>query len=155
VDYDVAIKDLPAQRFAAVRATTSMDKIGEALSSGWGQIFGSLGAGGAVPSGPPFAIYHSMSAEGGEVEFEACVPTTADVAASAPITVRDEPAMTVAATLHKGAYDQVGGAYEALQTWIAAEGRRIAGPPREIFLTDPAQVTDSAEYLTEIQWPVV
>jgi len=153
VDYDVAIKDLPAQRFAAVRTTTTIDKIGEALSSGWGQVFGALGAGGAVPSGPPFAIYHRYG-EGGEIEFEACVPTTADVAAPAPITVRDEPSMTVAATLHKGSYDRVGEAYEAVQAWIAAEGRQMAGPPREVYLTDPQQVADPADYLTEIQWPV-
>ena len=152
--YDVAIKDLPPQHFAAVRGTTTIDKIGEALSSGWGQIFAALGAAGAPPSGPPFAIYHRYE-ESGEIEFEACVPTTADVAASVPINVCDEPSMTVAATLHKGSYEQIGGAYEALQAWIAAQGRQIAGPPREVYLTDPRQVADPAEYLTEVQWPVV
>lgn len=155
MEYDMAIRDVPAQRIAAVRATTAMDTVGEALGSGWGQLFGALGAAGAAPSGPPFAIYNRYGGESGEVELEACVPTAADIAAPAPVVVRDEPAMTVAATLHKGPYNEIGGAYEALQTWIAAQGRRIAGPPREVYLTDPEQVTDPAEYLTEVQWPVV
>jgi effector-binding domain-containing protein len=154
VGYDVGIKELPAQRVVAVRTTTAMDRIGETLQAGWGQVFGALGASGAAPSGPPFAIYYHMSAESNEVEFEACVPTTADIAAPAPIVVRDEPAMTAAVTLHKGPYDQVGGAYEALQAWVAAEKRQIAGPPREIYLTDPQQVPDPADYLTEVQWPI-
>jgi AraC family transcriptional regulator len=150
----MAIKDLPAQRFAAVRVTTTMDKVGDALSSGWGKVFASLGAAGASPSGPPFAVYHRYGGETGDVELDACVPTTADIAASAAVAVRDEPAMTVAATLHKGPYDRIGDAYEALQAWMDDQGRQIAGPPREVYLTDPGQVSDPAEYLTEIQWPV-
>jgi effector-binding domain-containing protein len=154
MDYDIAIKELPAQRVVAVRATTTMDKVGQALQSGWRQLFGSLGASAMTPSGPPFAIYYSYGGESGEVELEACLPTTGEVVASPPITVRDEPAVSVAATLHKGPYDGVGAAYEALQAWMAAQGRQIAGPPREVYLTDPQQVTDPADYLTEVQWPV-
>lgn len=152
--YDVEIKELPAQRIAAVRATTTMDQVGQSLQSGWGQLFGALGAGGAVPSGPPFAIYHRYGGETGEVELEACVPVSGDVAAAAPTSVRDEPPLTVAATLHRGPYQEVGGAYEALQAWAADQGRQLSGPPREVYLNDPVEVADPAEYLTEVQWPI-
>jgi effector-binding domain-containing protein len=150
VSSEVIIKDLPAQRIAAVRATTTIDKVGEALQSGWQAVF----ARGAVPAGPPFAVYHRFSEADGEVELEACVPTATAVPASGTVTVREEPATRVAALVHKGPYSGIGAAYEALQAWVADEGRKTVGPPREVYLTDPRQVADPADYLTEVQWPV-
>ncbi|HJW75272.1 MAG TPA: GyrI-like domain-containing protein [Thermoleophilia bacterium] len=147
---DITIKDLPAQRIAAVRATTTMDKVGEAMQSGWQTIL----ARGAVPTGPPFAIYHRFSEADGEVELETCLPTTTAVPGSETVAVRDEPAMRVAAVVHRGPYAGIGAAYEALQAWVAAEGRKTVGPPREVYLTDPRQVADPQDYLTEVQWPV-
>jgi effector-binding domain-containing protein len=36
---------------------------------------------------------------------------------------------------------------------MAANGRTPAGPPREVYLNDPATVA-AADLLTEIDWPV-
>ena len=39
-------------------------------------------------------------------------------------------------------------------SWIDRKGLRIAGPAREMYVTDPALVTDPANYETELLWPV-
>ncbi len=56
--------------------------------------------------------------------------------------------------MHKGPYETVAPTYEDLWTWIGANGYRIAGPPMEIYFSDPNKVAPE-EYLTEIQMPVV
>lgn len=37
---------------------------------------------------------------------------------------------------------------------IQEHGHEIAGPSREIYLTDPSETPDPADYLTEIQFPI-
>jgi effector-binding domain-containing protein len=61
--------------------------------------------------------------------------------------------MTIATTIHKGPYDQVGPAYERLTTWITGQGLHAIGPPMEAYLNDPGETTPD-EYLTEIMMPV-
>jgi effector-binding domain-containing protein len=37
---------------------------------------------------------------------------------------------------------------------VREHGHEIAGPAREIYLTDPGEISDPADYLTEIQFPI-
>ena len=59
----------------------------------------------------------------------------------------------VAWTTHRGPYDEVGPAYHTVAGWIQEHGHEIAGPPREVYLTDPGS-TPPSEFLTEIQFPI-
>jgi effector-binding domain-containing protein len=59
----------------------------------------------------------------------------------------------MAATIHKGSYESISGAYNAMGKWIETNGYQIVGPPREIYLTDPSK-TKPSEYVTEIQFPI-
>jgi effector-binding domain-containing protein len=51
------------------------------------------------------------------------------------------------ATLHN--------AYLLLQSFVESSGRQPAGPPREIYLTDPAEEPDETKWRTEVQWPLL
>lgn len=59
----------------------------------------------------------------------------------------------VATTTHVGPYPEVGKAYTALQKSMTDNGRRPAGPPREIYLNEPGVAPD-AELLTEVDRPI-
>ena len=54
-----------------------------------------------------------------------------------------------------GAFNTLNQAYSALVAWIEANGYRIAGPNREVYLhcTSPVRQNDES-YVTEIQFPV-
>ena len=56
--------------------------------------------------------------------------------------------------MHVGPYPDVGGAYQALMGWIQAHGHETAGPPREIYLNGPDEVSDPAQLRTEVLWPI-
>jgi effector-binding domain-containing protein len=65
------------------------------------------------------------------------------------------PAAEVASAVHRGPYTELGPAIEAVLKWTEANGYRIIGPEREIYL-QPARngsQTDP-ETVTEIQFPV-
>lgn len=100
--------------------------------------------------GPLFVAYHDVIDEHTEGEIEACIPVPPETAGSA---FYDIPAATVASTMHRGPYTEIGPAYEAIATWMSEHGHEPAGPPREIYLNDPAQ-TPPEELLTEVQFPL-
>jgi effector-binding domain-containing protein len=41
-----------------------------------------------------------------------------------------------------------------LQKWIQERGHECVGPPREVYLVGPGQVSDPAAFRTEVQWPI-
>jgi AraC family transcriptional regulator len=59
----------------------------------------------------------------------------------------------MAKTHHKGPYEECGPTYEKLFAWLAANGKKIVGPTRELYLNDPHEVPPE-EILTEIFAPV-
>jgi DNA-binding transcriptional MerR regulator len=61
----------------------------------------------------------------------------------------------VACIIYRGDYVGIGKAAHALDRWIATSGYRLSGPCREIYHRSPAHTDDPAEYLTEIQSPIV
>lgn len=61
----------------------------------------------------------------------------------------------VACVIYRGDYTGIGKAFQALDRWIATSGYRQSGPCREIYHRSPAHTDDPAEYLTEIQSPIV
>ncbi len=64
------------------------------------------------------------------------------------------PAGPFAVALHVGAHSDVDRTYAAVGTYAAAHGRDGAGPVRERYLTDPLDTPDSAQWRTEICWPL-
>jgi effector-binding domain-containing protein len=93
------------------------------------------------------------------LDVEIAIPVGPQVKEAIPLdggrqlTTRTLPAIDSAACIiHTGSYDNLTTTYTALARWIEANGYRIAGPSREVYLTAP---DDPAGHLTEIQYPVV
>ncbi len=64
------------------------------------------------------------------------------------------PACEAAVTLHTGPYEKLPDAYSALTEWIKENGKHEAGPPWEVYVTDPGGEPDSSKWQTEVVWPV-
>jgi AraC family transcriptional regulator len=109
--------------------------------------------------GMPMGVYlsdPSTTAES-DVIWELWAPVTGDAPESGPdergLGVKKLPAMTVASVLHRGTYESIEPVYRALDGWIESQGYIVAGPPREVYMSDPESVPPE-EYLTEVQVPV-
>ena len=61
------------------------------------------------------------------------------------------PVESAACVIHVGSYDGLSATYQALGKWIEANGYRMAGPSREIYLKPAGK---DNEPIVEIQWPV-
>lgn len=158
MSYSIDRKDVPSQQALVQRRKASagpeMSKaIGEALQA----VFAYAHSTGAPISGRPFARYLDMGP--GPMTFEVGVFVSPDGEVSGAgesdgVETVSMQGGAVAATLHRGPYETLHEAYAALQEWMTGEGLKPAGPPWEVYVTDPTTVENPAEWETEVYWPV-
>ena len=97
------------------------------------------------PTGNAFTVYHGDVNAEDDGPVEVCLP----VAAADKKLPAGEVAFTVAVG-EQTTFPEIIGAYDAVAAWAKANGRELAGPPREIYLDE---VTDDRPHM-EIAWPV-
>ncbi len=152
-DYDVVIKQIEPQLVASVRDTLPnypavgrlFDEIYEYLARCGGNGLAEVGV----------AIWHDEDYKTSDVDGEAVVYLKQPIPESERVKVYQLAGATMAAVVHKGAFNRLSQAYEALGHWTEANGYKIIGPNREVYLycAQPVRQDDNS-YVTEIQFPV-
>lgn len=148
--YDVVRKDVPAQLVAGVRGAIEHYA---AVGGLFEEVLAYLAP--YRVSGMPAAIWHADPVEAATIDAEAVVFLREPIPASTRVRVYELPAVTMAAVVHHGPFTTLGLAYDAIVHWIDAQGYRIAGANREIYVhyTLPARQDDPG-YVTELQFPI-
>ena len=154
MDYTVQVKELPAQLTLQITKQVTFETIPAAMGEAFAAVMAQAEAGGATYAGPPFVIYPEECV--GEFPMVLCMPVAPGGAAPDPasgVELTEVAGGTAASVMHMGPYERLGDAYAAMQTWLQANGKTPAGPPREIYLNDPGSVAPQ-ELLTEIAFPI-
>jgi effector-binding domain-containing protein len=120
-----------------------------------------IGEGSAI-GGPPFGRYHRFGPDVVDVEIGFPVASAPSglpsLAACGPgeVGVSELPGGVAARTVHRGSYDGLPGAYDALHAWIHEQpGYDDGAGPWESYVDDPGSVEDASQIRTEIVWPLV
>jgi effector-binding domain-containing protein len=154
VESNVVIIEFPEQPALCMRFRTSMDRIGDDVGNAYGTIFTYLGKVGAEPAGPPLALYYDMEMKPDDIDMEVCVPVAAEMPGEGEVAGRMLEGGKFASIMYKGPYDQIGPAYDALFAYLTENALSMAGPSRELYLTDPAQVESPADNITQVVFPI-
>ena len=162
--YDIVLKKVDPQRVISVRDT--LPTFGDQVSL-WIELANYLISRKTKAAGPSITIYHDPEYRERDVDLETATPVNTSLPESQRVKVRELPGIDLAAALiHKGGYDNIGQTYSALVSWIEANGYRITGANREVYLLCTANVYEDPtvfgefvtenpeEFLTEIQFPV-
>jgi effector-binding domain-containing protein len=129
------------------------------MPESFGILYGWIGQKGFVPSGPPSGVYFNAGGTIPEDElmWEVRSPIAGELPEIAPneqgLGVKRVDSQMVASTVYQGPYEKVHPVYQSLMAWIPKNGYEIAGPPEEIYLTDPSE-TPPEKLLTEIRFPI-
>ena len=150
---EVRVRRLDAALVVSKRLPVRLSEIGSVMGRAFGEIYGHLGARGVAADGPPFVIYHGSPAESDPFDIEICAPVSRRTDPPVGWQMQELPAGSFATLLHAGPYDTLGTAHEALMAWICAHDLAPAGPPREVYLSEPA--TPPEQIRTIIELPVV
>ncbi len=149
--YTITTETLTAQPTLSMRFEVPQDQLAAKFAEVLPAVFGHAMQGDAKPAGMPFARYHGME---GTMDVEAGVPTAGPGKASDTINVSSLPGGDAATTVHRGPYDGLGAAHEALIAWAKDNGRTPSGGPWEVYITDPSAQPDPEQWETKVFLPL-
>ncbi len=153
MSYEITKKTIDEIPFLYKTFETRPEDIADGLGANFGAVFQYATASGIPFAGPPTARYPNMTP--GLLTIDAGLPIAGPTEAEdAEINCGVLAGGTVASTIHKGPYDGLSTAHEAIQNWMKENNEKPSGAPWEVYLTDPGEVPDPAEWLTEIIWPL-
>jgi effector-binding domain-containing protein len=149
--FDVNLRNLPEQNFIYitnkdVEATQIGLKIGESLM----KLDRYAKENKLTLAGPPFTVWYSPT------NFITGLPIASEAKADGNKEVKlgTQSSCDAYVVSYYGAYSNTQGVYENMNTFIIEKGKHPAGPPRELYLSDPMLEKDTAKWLTEIVFPV-
>ena len=151
--YDVVVKNTPAMLVASRRITVpTNDQVPQYLDEAYMDVYGYVHEQGVKQTGPHFTLWHSPSDVYENEDVEAIVPIDRLLKGTERVKVYELPSTQVAAVVHQGSFEDFQQGHAAILEWIDANGYKIAGPYREIYIKhDRAELSNST---TEVQFAV-
>jgi effector-binding domain-containing protein len=153
--YEVVIKKVEPLQVASVRGVVpSYDESEPYFDRMFDEVYGYVHRQGVRRVGCGIAVYHTAEGQENDIEVEAIAPIYEPLRASERVQVYELPAVEqMACVVHHGPFATIGQAYQAVVSWIEANGYHITGPCREIYLRYE-RGGDQKNYVTEVQFPV-
>ena len=153
-DYDITRQTVDAIPVVFMRRRLEHDRIAEGLGEVLPVVYAFAMEKGMAIAGHPFTRYSEWSP--GFVTIEAGVPLSAapDAFEHDSIEAGELPAGPAAVALHIGPYEKLGEAHKAIESWIGEAGHKPGSAPYELYLTDPGEVPDPADWKTKVVWPL-
>jgi effector-binding domain-containing protein len=152
-EYDVTLKTLPAMLVAARRIhLPSNDMVPALLGAAYDETYTHIREHGGKPLDPCIALWHTTADTYSDEDAEAVVPLAGALPESDRVKVYELEGGTFASAVHHGDFAEFTQLHPALLRWIDANGYRITGPSREVYLQlDHSNPGDS---VTEVQYPI-
>lgn len=151
----VTVQDLPATPVLYMERRIDRDEFAAVLGELLPAVFQYVMGEGLAMAGPPYVRYMEQTAA--FLSVQAGIPLVEmpkPPGQETNIEVGELPGGPTATTIHRGPYETLGDSHMVLDRWMADNGRAAAGPPWEVYLTDPGEVPDPNDWETQILWPV-
>ena len=153
VSYPVKVKEVTTQPILSIRIQTPPEAFDQAVPSASQELIDYVERLGVRSKDlPPLIILHTYTEEMADIEVG--IPVERTVAGEGRITSNVLAGGPVAYIMHVGPYEELGTVYPALAAWIQEHGHETNGPSYQLLWTDPSQVSDPAQYRTEVLWPI-
>jgi len=151
--FDTEWRNLPELTVMGIRYTLPPSKVkSDVFAKSYEKLSAAMAAQNLEPDGMPMALYYKLS--NAELDFEAAMPVKGNGTPSGDMVFHTLPATRALVVSYRGAYDGMTPMYQAVYEYIKAKGILQNGPSREVYITDPYEVPDTAQWLTEIVIPV-
>jgi effector-binding domain-containing protein len=102
--------------------------------------------------GMPMVVYYEIAPK--RLDFEAAVPIKTDFVPKGKFIVHELQGGKALVITYRGAYDQMSPVYIAAYQYLENNNMALNGPIREVYITDPQEEKDTANWITEIVFPV-
>ncbi|GAA0194592.1 SRPBCC family protein [Fulvivirga kasyanovii] len=155
-DIAVAVVDVEPITYIGLEASadaSNSDAISSTMATLYGQLMQAAQTSNLQMSGAPLAVYKSFDEDNMEIICGLPVQkgTTID---HESITIGETLGGKAVKATHKGNYDNLPFTHEKVNEYIKANNLQIVGYPYEVYITDPEQVSDTSQWVTEVYYPL-
>jgi len=152
-NYDVVLKIVPPMMVASCRVTIpTNDQVPAYLAPAYAKVYEYLRKENVKDNGLCLTVWHSPADVYENEDAEAIVAVDRSLPGTDQVQIYELASTQVASVVHHGNFEDFTQGHAALLEWIDANGYKISGPYREIYIKHDK--SDLADTTTEIQVPV-
>lgn len=154
MQFDIQVRSFAPQKFAAVRAKTTIDKVTPKVTQLLRETADYLDSVGVQPIGPGVGVYYEVGSF--IVDVEAGYPVPVEIDGNERVRPGELPGGKCAVAVYKGPHEDIADAHRAVHSWMHEHDIESTGEPaREIYLTDLRGLGEGEACEAESVWPVV
>lgn len=156
-EYVSEMSNMPAWKIMTVTDSGTQAELGMKFGMLYQEIGAEMKKQGLTQAGPVLAIYdkHEARADGSMFfVFRAGVPVDKEGKSTDRVMHTESTPSTAVKCNYYGGYNNLEAGHESINKYITDNGKTIAGPVWEVYVTDPGLEPDSTKWLTEIYYPV-
>jgi effector-binding domain-containing protein len=152
-EFDVVVKNVQPMLVAACRIRIrTNDMVPEVLGQAYDETYSHIRTHGGKALDPCMALWHTTADTHRDEDAEAVVPIDRALPESDRVKVYELGGGAFASAVHHGNFADFTQLHPAVSRWIEANGYRIVGPSREVYVrVDHSNLSES---VTEVQYPV-
>lgn len=146
---DVKLVDVMPLRLFFIRKMVQQGAFEDEYKNCFGKLLKKVASDGLTITAPPMVLFHGaeFTPSGLDTEFAIPVKEQAD-------GTRDfSPGLCLKTVLH-GPYSDLPSVYAKQYEWAEREGYQCSSALYEVYVTDPSQVADDNQLITEVYYPV-
>jgi DNA-binding transcriptional MerR regulator len=153
IRFEIGIEDLDEANVLVIHERVHQDEMKEVVPRDIDEVHAYLEELGLSFHGPPLCVCPFPN-EDGTLEAEIGWPVAKQVPGRGRIEAKTLAATRALVMKHVGPYTALGNSYRLMSEVMEDNGLTATGAPREIYVSDPQEVTDPNEYETLIVWPI-
>ncbi len=148
-EIDVRFAEVPKMYLLSIRKMVQEEDYPVEYSRCYEQLFKRIAVDKLTMSGAPMVLFHSAEYSPAGLDTEFAIPVQEYV-----MGARDFYPGLCLKTVVKGAYSELSSVYAKQIEWAEKEGYQCTNALFEVYVTDPSQVADVKENITEVYYPV-
>lgn len=148
-DIDVHLVDVPKMCILFVRKSVQQEDFPMEYAKCYEKLFKRIATTRLTMCGAPMVLFHSAEFTPAGMDTEFAIPVKEYVTGTRDFT----PGLCLK-TVVNGPYTDLTSVYAKQTEWAEKEGYKSNGPLFEVYVTDPSQVANEMENITEVYYPV-
>ncbi len=153
--FEIKERDVPEQLMLTEQRHITVADLTAWMGATFGRMWEIAPQFGGI-TGPLLAIYHGEVNEDSDGPVEVCAPIRPDQEPAPNVPTRIEPAHREAYTRIRKSqveFPEILTAYDAVEQWIAKNGKHVTGSPREVYFADFMNAEPDDE-VVDIAFPI-
>ena len=148
-EIDVQLVDVPEMYLLSIREMVHVEDYPDEYARCYGKLYRRIAVDKLTMCGAPMVLFHSEEPSPSGFDTEFAIPVQEYATGT-----RDFCPGLCLKTVVRGPYTELSSVYTKQIQWAAKEGYRCTDALFEVYVTDPSQITDAKDNITEVYYPV-